>query len=353
MKRFARARRFRFLLWPGVILLIWLAVRKVPLHQVAGLLAGLELWQLLALVALNTAIILLLAGRWWLILNAQGQPLPFLSLLAYRLAGFGVTYLTPGPQMGGEPLQIHLLRSRHGVSTATSVAAVTLDKLLELQSNFAFLVLGLAVMLRAGLFGEQLNLLALLTMGGALALPGGYLLLLRLGRRPLSGLAARLARLFPARALFIKLQRGGESAEAQVSAFLRERPQALLSALLLSLLIWLTMLVEFWLTVRFLGFAVSLPAAVTLLTCARIAFLLPIPAGAGSLEAALMLGAEALGLPAALGLGISLLIRGRDLSLAALGLALGSTLLRSQAPSHPNPTRRSSLGTGLIELSEE
>ena len=49
--------------------------------------------------------------------------------------------------------------------TSTAVAAVTLDKLLELQSNFAFLVLGAAVLLRDGLFEGHLNFAALLVMG--------------------------------------------------------------------------------------------------------------------------------------------------------------------------------------------
>jgi uncharacterized membrane protein YbhN (UPF0104 family) len=100
--------------------------------------------------------------------------------------------------------------------------------------------------------------------------------------------------------------------------------------LLLSLLIWISMLAEFWLTVRFLGLHLDLAGAIILLTSARVAFLLPIPAGAGSLEAALILTADALGVPPALAISLSILIRLRDLSLAGLGLTLVAALARTR-----------------------
>jgi hypothetical protein len=60
------------------------------------------------------------------------------------------------------------------------------------------------------------------------------------------------------------------------------------------------------------------------MTAARLAYLLPIPAGAGALEASQVFAAEALGVNPVFAISISLLIRGRDLSLAALGLYLGA-----------------------------
>jgi uncharacterized protein (TIRG00374 family) len=330
------SRIFHSLLWLLPVPLILLAVLNTSLAEVAAKLADLTPWQFLALAAVNTGIFLLLTGRWWLILRAQGSKVSFVSLAAYRLAGFGLAYLSPGPQMGGEPLQVHLVRSRHGVPTSTSVASVTLDKLLELQSNFAFLVLGLVIILRGNLLGDHLGPAALLFVLGLLALPVGYLCLLKRDLRPLSGLARRLSMLAPSRPLFSRVHEGFVAAEAQVSQFLRKRPLALLAALLLSLLIWISMLVEFLLTLRFLGIHLDLAGAIVLLTSARIAFLLPIPAGAGSLEAALILAARALGIHPALAISLSLLIRLRDLSLAGLGLSLGAALTRTH-PVKPLP----------------
>lgn len=325
-----RSRKFRSLLWLLLVPLIWLAVRDTPLSDVAATLEGMAPWQLLGLAAVNAGIFLLLAGRWWLILRAQGSKVSILSLAAYRLAGFGLAYLTPGPQMGGEPLQVYLVRSRHGVPTSTAIAGVTLDKLLELQSNFAFLVLGVVAILQSGLFGDHLGPAALLIVLGLLTLPAAYLWLLKRDHRPLSAFAGQLSRLMPGRLFFSRIKRGVISTEAQGSQFLREHPLALLAALMLSLVIWISMLAEFWLTLHFLGLHLDLASAIVLLTSARVAFLLPVPAGAGSLEAALILTAEALGIPPALAISLSLLIRLRDFSLAGLGLYFGAALARSR-----------------------
>jgi uncharacterized protein (TIRG00374 family) len=307
---------------------MWLALRDVPLQEVWNTITQLHLWELLCLAVLNIAIFLLLTSRWWLILRFQGHRLPLLSMAGYRIAAFAITYFTPGPQMGGEPLQIYLTRSRHGVPTSTAVAAVSLDKLLELQSNFAFLVLGVAVLLRDGLFGQHLSYAALLVVVGLLLLPAGLVLFLWRGARPIAGLSRLLASTFPHKNWLHRFQRGAVQAEAQVAGFCRQKPLALLAALLLSLAAWVFMGLEFWLTLSFLGLRPDLFQTITLLTAARVAFVLPVPAGAGTLEASLVLTAGALGFSPAAGVGVSLLIRARDVFFAGLGLSLSTALTR-------------------------
>jgi uncharacterized membrane protein YbhN (UPF0104 family) len=91
------------------------------------------------------------------------------------------------------------------------------------------------------------------------------------------------------------------------------------------------MALEYWLALSFLGIPVSLLQAVAVLTAASVAFLFPLPGGLGALEASQVLAMEALGLPSALGLSISLLIRGRDILLGGLGVLLGGVLARRQS----------------------
>jgi len=89
---------------------------------------------------------------------------------------------------------------------------------------------------------------------------------------------------------------------------------------------------EYWLTLVFLGQSLGAYQIISLLAAARIAFLLPSPGGLGTLEASQVLMMQAFGLNPALGIGVSLLIRGRDLALASLGLWLGAYFSRRQAP---------------------
>ena len=122
------------LLWLLVpVLVIW-SVRDAPLADILRALSSLSVAKILLLAALNTIILLLVSGRWWLILRAQGHTIRYLSVAAYRLVAFGISYFTPGPQFGGEPAQVYYMRNRHGISTSSALASVSLDKIQEIQA---------------------------------------------------------------------------------------------------------------------------------------------------------------------------------------------------------------------------
>ena len=87
------------------LLLAWV-LRAVPLEEALAILRQISLAELLALALLNGLVLLSFSGRWWIILRSQGHRIPYLRLVGYRLAAFGVTYFTPGPQFGGEPVQV-------------------------------------------------------------------------------------------------------------------------------------------------------------------------------------------------------------------------------------------------------
>ena len=324
-----RARRpFWLLFWLALPLVLWWSFREIPPQEVWGTLRSLQLGSVLILVSLNAAILLLFSSRWWLILRTQGYARSYLSLVGYRLAGFGITYFTPGPQLGGEPLQVYLLHRRQGVPYTTAVASVTLDKMLELLANFTFLLGGVATIMAAGLFPRPSSLALLLVPLGLLALPIGYLIALWNGRLPFTRMFARFSLAFPRSSWLPKAQAIALSAESQIAQFCKGHPWALVQALFLSFMIWAALVLEFGLALRFLGLRLELPQIIVLLTAARLAFLLPIPAGLGTLEAGQVLATQALGLNPVVGISLSLLIRARDTGLGALGLWWGGVLSR-------------------------
>ena len=318
-------------LWlPPGLLLVYLALRGVPLGEVVQVLAGLNLAQILALMAVNLLILGCFTLRWWLIVNAQGFPVPFHQVFLYRLAAFGVNYFTPGPQFGGEPLQVALLNRRHAMPLTAATAAVTLDRLVELSINFGFLAFGIVSSLRfpvfAGLPPLQLSLLGF----GLLALPLGYLSLLWLGWTPLGSLLGRSVDRWQLPAAIQKAAGFVYSSERHISNFFRRHPAPTAAAVLVSLAGWGLIVLEFGLTLRFLGLEFSAVQVVAVLTAARLAFLAPTPAGLGVLEGALLLAITALGGAPAYAVSLALLIRGRDISLGVLGLGwLALSLRRS------------------------
>jgi hypothetical protein len=318
----------RYLVWIVALPFLWWALRQIPVGDIWSTLSALTLGQLLVLAGINLVVLLLFTSRWWLILRSLGYRLPFISLIAYRLAGFGISYFTPGPQIGGEPLQVHLTRERHAIPAPTAVAAVSMDKILELLSNFSFILLGVWVILRSRVAQVDLSLPLVVPAAVLFVLPAAYLTAIWFDQQPLT----RLIRQLPARLAWHpvaqKTSRLLALAEERMTGFCRHSPKAFFQIILLSALTWLLVIFEYWLSLYFLGYTLEAYQVISLLTAARVAFMLPSPGGLGTLEASQVLMFEALGFNPALGISISLLVRGRDLLLGGIGLWISALLLQ-------------------------
>ena len=310
-------------------LLLWLAWRQVPLERLGATLLSIQAWQVGFLVVLNGLVLLLFNLRWWLILRAQGHSLPYLQLTAYRLAGFAVSYLTPGTQFGGEPLQAALLHRRHNLLLTTSIASVTLDKLLELLVNYIFLTILLLGVLQNSLSQSLLPTNLLWPLVVLLFIPLAHLIALRQGIRPVTRLFAWLSDRWHTPKIE-GLHQLVSQVEGQVGAFCKEHLFIVISSVLFSLVVWVLAASEHWLVYAFLGLRLSLSQLVLLLAAMRLAFLTPLPGGLGALEASQVLALQALRLDPAVGVGVVLWIRLRDLALAGAGAWLGATLSHSE-----------------------
>ncbi len=322
-----------WLLAAGLLILV---LRAVPLADTWSVLRQLKWQQILLLIAVNGLILILLNGRWWIILRGHGQHIPFLSLFGYRLATFGVSYFTPGPHFGGEPLQVYLVEKEQQTPRVTAIAAMSLDKSLELLVNFTFLLGGVIIIIQQRTLGDLVRSEAVFIAGLLLLLPVGYLLAIWTHHAPLSWLMAlgmhlpfwqRKPRWF---ARFQHAQETIHSSEKETALFCRRAPLAVALALLVSIVAWMLMIGEFWLMISFLGISLSLVQLVTALTAARIAILLLLPGSIGALEASQAFAFGAMGLNPAIGIGASLLIRGRDIILGTIGLWWGSKKLASR-----------------------
>ena len=284
-------------------------------------------WQLALLALVNGLIYLLVSLRWWIIVRAQSRGVSFRSLLAARLAAFGVSYFTLGPQVGGEPLQVLALRRRHGLTYSRATASVLMDKLLEFLVNFLLLALGVQAVLQAGwLAGNETRLeVGLLGLILLMLWPPLHILLMYNHIQPLTRLLNVLP-FVPARARAGRFLR---AAEWLAGTFCRQHPRALLAALGASLLAGVGMLLDYALMLDFLG--VHLPVWQTLAgwTAGWLSFLAPLPGGLGALEASQVLALGFFGVTPAAAISVTFLMRARDLLVGSLGLLLaGNDLSR-------------------------
>jgi len=319
--------KFRYVLWLIIPFLVWWALRTSPLSEVWKIVSRLTIPRIALLVLVNVAVIVNFSLRWKVILFGQKHRIPLFRLILYKISGFGLSYFTPGLQIWSEPFQIYLLKKREHMDSSTAVASVGLDKFIEVGAKFIFLVLGLLAILHLGLFKEN-HLIYVYSIIGALLL-SPFLLFVALSRgvRPLKKLIGFLPVSFtekrkPAKVFHLLIE-----SEAQMGDFCRRQPVVLFWAFSISGISWVLILFEFWLSLYFLGVNLNIVQIIGALAAARFAFLIPVPAGIGTLEASQVLLMSAFGLNPAVGLAISLIIRGRDILFGAVGVVLVYILL--------------------------
>jgi len=304
-------------------ILLWWALRNVPWEEVPVALRRLGPAQIGVLVLVNGLIVVTFSSQLWIFLRSQGHPLPFLSLVRYWLAGFAVGYFTPAAQIGSGALQIYLLQQRNAIKIATATAAVVLSEVVDRVGRATFVLLGTISLLQLHLFSDPANKLLGGLALGSLALPAGYLLAAWRGWRPLSTMLS----LVPARLAqgpsYRKLSQVVAESEMHVIDACRNQPKTMAIGVSLSLLGWAIISLETWLAVFFLGFSLRPIEVLGVVTAVQIAFLTPVPAGLGAMEASLVAVFLALGHPSAVAASFALLIRVRDLGLGGLGLWRG------------------------------
>lgn len=325
LRRLPRGWRLIFYLLAPILL--WIALRSLEWPRLLSAFRQLELIEIVLLAVVNVVIVISLASRWWILLRGLGVSLSLLRVTSYRMAGSAISYFTPGPQFGGEPLQAHLLWRRSEVEPQRALGSVLVDKLIELIANFSFLLLGsIAMVALPAVRPVSAVLIAIPVL--LLGLPLGYALIVGSGRAPLAsvlgGFGDRVPGWLPA------LDLGDKVRQAEIIAgdFWRMHRPALALAVLSSLLSWALMLSEYYLLLRFMGIVVSGWELLAMLTAARLAILLPFPGGLGALEIGQLLAFDILGYGPEAGVAAALVIRARDVLIAGLGLTIGALHLR-------------------------
>jgi glycosyltransferase 2 family protein len=312
----------RFAVYFVLAILLYFALRNAPVSEIWNALNELKLWQIGVLVLLNIIIYMLVTLRWWFVIRAERNTIVYLPLLLVRVAVFGVSYFTFGPQVGGEPLQVLYLQRKYGMTYTRATSTVIMDKLLEFLANFFLLVFGLMAVLQAGILSASGSrpLMNILPLAALLAWPPVHIILMIRGIYPF-GAALRAAF---SRFGNPKWMRFIIASERLAGMFCQRHPRALLMAVGASLAAGAGMVTEYALIASFLGINLHGWQTFAAWTTSWLAFLIPLPGGLGALEASQVFTLGAFEISAALAIGVALLIRARDLLIGGLGLAFAS-----------------------------
>jgi len=304
-------------------LLVWWAVHNVPLAEIWSAIRGLHAWQIAILLAANGVLYVLVTLRWWLIVRADAQRVPYPPLLSLRLSVFAVSYFTFGPQVGGEPLQVLFLQRKYGLTYTRATAAVLMDKLLEFLVDFLLLPIGLTAIFRAGVLAENGFTFSWELMGLFLLIlwPPVHILLLYHHHYPITA----LVRAIPLISKKAKATRFLRAAEWLAGDFCRRHLPYLLGALGASLLAGAGMVAEYALMASFLGIQLTSLKTIAAWAAGWLSFLMPLPGGLGALEASQIFVLGRFGVHHATAVSMILLMRARDLLIGGIGLLLAGT----------------------------
>jgi len=237
-----------------------------------------------------------------------------------RQAGQLISLITPGPQFGGEPFQVYWLWKKFSAGGAQSLQSVALDRFFELWINFAVLLLGLVILLATpALELADWSLLTLLMALTIMVLSGtGWLLISK--QEKLSRWIRKLAQRWRQSPRLGRIDSHWDELTGRLQTTIHTQKRSLFLALCLSLLGWAGMIFEIWLLLQFFAIPSSFTTLVLLMVAMRLAFLLPLPGGIGTLEAAVFWAFSGLGLPLAGAAALIAMMRLRDAVVLLIGV---------------------------------
>lgn len=315
-----RYRLIQTLSWLVSLSLVLWIVKSLPLVTILDSVSGLSLVQWALWAVLNLAIILVYVQRWRCLSVAAGLNIKFNHLFLLRQAGQLISFITPGPQFGGEPFQIYWLWKKFSASRGLAVLSVALDRFFELWINFAVLLLGLVILMLTpalGLSDWPALAMALALMILTLSWSGWFLIS---HQEKVSAWIKKLTQRWQHNPQMVDIHSHWDDLGGRLRKLIRAEKPSLTLALLLSLLGWAGMIFEVWLLLKFFAIEPGLTGLVLLVVAMRLAFLLPLPGGVGTLEAAVFWAFTVLGLPLTGAAAVIAMMRLRDSVVLLIGL---------------------------------
>ncbi len=276
-------------------------------------------WEiLLVVIGLGLLQIAITIYRWQRVLAAQGDHVTFRDLLAPKFVGFAISFITPGPYVGGEPIRAYLLKRKTKIRLSRGMASIIVDKILDFTYPLPFLIGALIY----AMFTYQISWEAISVFVATL-----FILVVLLGLFYVQtyrgiGFFSSFLKFFRIHR-FKRLSKFFEKMlyfESIIIQFFQRRPRIFIEGLLLSLLGGIVIFIQFMVVLHALNISGHFLDILVMMVFMILSFLIPIPASLGSFEASQAIVFRALGYTPSLGVAFTMVLRAADFVKVAIGL---------------------------------
>ena len=314
---FKKKTVFNSLIWFTAGVLVILTVLELPIGDMLQRIHAISISVWTTLFLVNLVILFLAVKRWQILSQLFDVEISFARLFIIRQAGSTFSFVTPGPQFGGEPLQAYWLNRDQGVPLDNTIALIGADRFIEIFINFSFLFFGILLVTQGNIktdlsnavFFVSLSLISLITLLSLLFYKHRFIVSTLFS---LYGLVFQKTPDKDQEQLIIT------SISATFSRIEKEKLRVSF-AIVVGAFGWLGLIFELYLMMNALNLTPDLYQIVFVMLGIRIALLMPIPGGVGTIETSVIWSFGVLGLSVVGAAGVIALNRIRDLIILALG----------------------------------
>lgn len=276
-------------------------------------------WAITGFILVSFLISVSLTKRWEVINKTVGIKIPFWQLYLYRLAGYCISYVTPGPRVGGEPVVAGLLKKR-GINYMQSLSAMVVDKTLDGSVSAVVFIIGTIAAISWFALPQNITLVLIISAVFFAALIA-YFYYRMLKGKDFIALLIRFLRLDKIKKIK-KYEQKIVSFEKLIIRFYKKEKKAFIIATLLCVVNIVLMFFEYTFVLAILGEKTSAIGIFFIVAFIGAALLFPIPAAIGSLEAGQVSAAAINSMKSSIGFSLSLIIRVRDIIWVIIGFLI-------------------------------
>ena len=278
-------------------------------------------WLLLAYFCVIFVIYITLTWRWDIILRSRGHKIPFVRLFIYRVIGNSINFFTPGPRVGGEPTQASLL-GKHGVEFTEGLSTIMIDKIIDTTTSGILFIVG--TILVSLYYNVPRNIGIYLAGAGIIFL----VIIVMFYRQMLNDkhFFLHIFRFFrldkTQNKTLKKIEQKIEDIELIMIQFYKHDKKTFIVSILLSLISWMVMFVEYKIVTTLLGLNLGFVPLFFIITFVGVAVLFPVPMAVGVLEAGQVSAFGIIGLAGSAGVALAFVVRIKDFIWGVIGLIL-------------------------------